>query len=95
MSISKEEVLHIASLSKLNLTDKELEKYTSDLSSIVNYANELASIDIEGVKPTAHILDIKNVFRCDKVNTSFEREKILQNAPTKAAGCMTVPKVVE
>lgn len=95
MSISKEEVLHIAALSRLNLTDKELEKYTTDLSNIVDYANELATIDIEGVKPTAHILDIKNVFREDNVDSSYDREKILQNAPTKAAGCITVPKVVE
>lgn len=95
MSISKEEVLHIASLSRLNLTDEELEKYTTDLSNIVNYANELASVNIDGVKPTAHILDIKNVFRKDEVDTSYDREKILQNAPTKAAGCITVPKVVE
>ena len=95
MSISKEEVLHIASLSKLNLTDEELEKYTTDLSNIVSYANELASINIDGVKPTAHILDIKNVFRKDKVDLSYDREKILQNAPTKGAGCITVPKVVE
>ncbi len=95
MSVSKEEVMHIASLSRLELTDEELEKYTNDLSNIVDYANELASIDIEGVKPTAHILDIKNVFRDDVVDSSYDREKILQNAPTKAAGCITVPKVVE
>ena len=95
MSVSKEEVLHIASLSRLNLTEQELEKYTNDLSNIVDYANELAKIDIEGVKPTAHILDIKNVFRKDNVESSYDREKILQNAPTKAAGCITVPKVVE
>ena len=95
MSISKEEVLHIASLSKLSLTDEELEKYTTDLSSIVDYANELASIDIEGIKPTAHILDIKNVFRRDEVSSSFDREDVLKNAPTKAGGCITVPKVVE
>ena len=95
MSVSKEEVKHIAALSRLNLTEEELEKYTKDLSNIVDYANELAKIDIEGVKPTAHILDIKNVFRKDSVDSSYDREKILQNAPTKAAGCITVPKVVE
>ncbi len=95
MSVSKEEVLHIASLSRLNLTEQELEKYTNDLSNIVDYANELSKIDIEGVKPTAHILDIKNVFRKDNVESSYDRERILQNAPTKAAGCITVPKVVE
>lgn len=95
MSVSKEEVKHIANLSKLYLTEEELESYTTNLSNIVNFANELTNIDVEGVKPTAHILDIKNVFREDKVEPSYEREEILKNAPTKEAGCVSVPKVVE
>lgn len=95
MSVSKEDVKHIAKLSKLNLTEEELEKYTNDLSSIVDFANELSNINVEGVKPTAHILDIKNVFRKDEVQSSYDREAILKNAPSKAAGCVSVPKVVE
>ena len=80
MSVSKEE---------------ELEKYTNNLSEIVNFANELSSINVENVKPTAHILDIKNVFRKDEVEASYNREEILKNAPSKDAGCISVPKVVE
>lgn len=95
MSISKEEVKHIASLAKLNLTENQVEKYASDLSNIVGYANELANIDIDGVKPTNHILDIFNVFRKDEEEKSFNREEILKNAPSKAGGCISVPKVVE
>ncbi len=95
MSVSKEEVKYIARLSKLYLTEEELEKNTHDLSSIIDFANELSSICVDNVKPTAHILDIQNVFRKDEVEPSYEREKILQNAPTKDAGCITVPKVVE
>ena len=95
MSISKEEVKHIAKLSKLNLTEQELDKYTNDLSDIVNFANELSNIDVDGIKPTAHILDIKNVFRKDEVQPSYDREQLLKNAPSKDAGCISVPKVVE
>ena len=95
MSVSKDDVKHIANLSKLNLTDKELEKYTMELSDIVNFANELSNIDVEWIKPTAHILDIKNVFRKDEVQPSYYREEILKNAPSKDAGCVSVPKVVE
>lgn len=95
MSVSKEDVKHIAKLSKLNLTEKELEKYTNELSSIVDFANELSNINVEGIKPTAHILDIKNVFRKDEVQPSYDREEILKNAPSKDAGCVSVPKVVE
>ena len=95
MSVSKEDVLHIAKLSKLNLTDEELEMYTNDLSSIVDFANQLSNIDVEGVKPTAHILNIQNVFRKDVMQASYDREEILKNAPSKDAGCVSVPKVVE
>ena len=95
MSISKEEVKHIAKLSRLSFNDEQLEKTAVELSAIVDFANELSNVDVEGVMPTAHILDIKNVFRKDVVKPSFDREKILQNAPTKEAGCISVPKVVE
>ena len=95
MSVSKEDVKHIAKLSKLNLTQEELEKYTNELSSIVDFANELSNINVAGIKPTAHILDIKNVFRKDEVQPSYDREEILKNAPSKDAGCVSVPKVVE
>lgn len=95
MSVSKEEVKHIANLSRLIFTDEELEKYTTDLSNIVDFANTLAEVNVEGVKPTAHILDIQNVFREDVTNPSYDREEILKNAPTKDGGCVSVPKVVE
>jgi len=95
MSISKEEVKHIAKLSKLEFSEEELEKYTSDLSDIVDMANELANVDVSGVKPTAHILDVKNVFRKDERQQSYDRELILENAPSKDAGCISVPRVVE
>ena len=95
MSISKEEVKHIAKLSRLSFNDEQLEKTAVELSAIVDFANELSNVDVAGVMPTAHILDIKNVFRKDVVKPSFDREKILQNAPTKEAGCISVPKVVE
>ena len=95
MSVSKDEVRYIAKLSKLNVEDEKLDKMTSDLSSIVEFANNLSTIDIDGVRPTAHILDIKNVFRKDEVSDSYDREEILKNAPESQAGCICVPKVVE
>lgn len=95
MSVSKEEVKHLAKLSRLEFNDKALDKITNDLSSIVDFANQLAGINVEGIKPTAHILDIKNVFREDNVNKSYDREVILKNAPEKEAGCVSVPQTVE
>lgn len=95
MSVSKEEVKHLAKLSKLEFDEKSLDKITNDLSSIVDFANQLSNIDVEGVKPTAHILDIKNVFREDIMDKSYDREEILKNATEKEAGCVSVPQTVE
>ena len=95
MSVSKEDVKHIASLARLEFTDEELEKYTKNMADIVDFANSLASLDVSNVEPTNHILDIKNVFRKDEVKPSYDREEILKNAPTKAGGCVSVPKVIE
>lgn len=95
MSVSKEEVKHLAKLSKLKFSDVELEKFTSDISNIVEFANQLDKINVDEVKPTAHILDLKNVLRKDEIKPSFNREEMLKNAPSKDAGCISVPKVME
>ena len=95
MSVSKEELYHIAKLSKLEISEEKIDEITQKISDIVDFANALATVNIEGVNPTAHILDIKNVLREDKIEESFNREVILQNAPKVEGGCISVPKVVE
>lgn len=93
--ISREEVIHIAKLAKLSLSDEEVEKYAKDLASIAEFIAELNEVDVSGVQPTAHVVDKNNVFRKDERKESFPREQILKNAPSKEAGCISVPKVVE
>lgn len=95
MSVSKQDVIHIAKLARLKFSDQELEKYTKDLSDIVDFAETLKSINVEGVEPTAHILKVQNVFREDELKPSCNREELFKNAPSKDAGCITVPRVVE
>ena len=95
MSVSTDDVKYIAKLSKLKISDENLEKMTNDMSNIVEFANTLSNIDITGVKPTDHILDIKNVFRKDEAKDSVKRDDILKNAPESQGGCVSVPKVVE
>ena len=95
MVISKDEVKHIARLAKLSLSEEEVEKYACDLGQIAEFVEQLNEIDISGVSPTAHVVDKKNVFRKDEKKESFPREQILKNAPSKEAGCISVPKVVE
>ena len=95
MVISREEVEHIAKLAKLSLSDEEVDKYAKDLAGIAEFISELNEVDITGVSPTAHVVDKRNVFRKDERQESFPREQILKNAPSKEAGCISVPKVVE
>lgn len=95
MKISEEEVKHIASLAKLNLSEEEVQKYSKDLGEIATFVEKLNEVDVTGVEPTAHILNIKNVFRKDENISTFKREEILKNAPSKEAGCISVPRVVE
>lgn len=95
MSISIEEIKHIADLSRLNIAEDKLDKYAETLSNVVDMANEISNLNTDDVKPTAHILENVNVFRKDEGKTSYSREKILENAPTKESGCISLPKVVE
>lgn len=95
MKVNKENVKYIANLSKLKILDNEVDKYAKQLSQIVEFAEVLNEVDITDVKPTAHILDIYNVFRKDEVKPSFDRDELLANAPSKEGGCYSVPKVVE
>lgn len=95
MSVSKEELYHIAKLAKLEISENKIDELTQKISDIVDFANTLESVNVDGIKPTAHILDIKNVLRKDEVEESFNREAILQNAPKVEGGCVSVPKVVE
>lgn len=95
MVISREEVEHIAKLAKLSLSEEEVDKYAKDLATIATFVEQLNEVDTSGAKPTAHVVDKQNVFRKDERKESFPREQILKNAPSKEAGCISVPKVVE
>ncbi|MCX7746749.1 MAG: Asp-tRNA(Asn)/Glu-tRNA(Gln) amidotransferase subunit GatC [Clostridia bacterium] len=95
MKINKEMIEHVANLARLNLTEGEKEKLTKEMENILSYVDKLNELDTSNVNPTAHVMPIKNVFREDQVQKSFDRDKILMNAPSKEEGCFKVPKVVE
>lgn len=95
MKITKETIEHVANLARLNLTDKEKEKLTSEMANIISYVDKLNELDTSNVPPTSHVKPICNVFREDAVKKSYDREKILANAPSQENGCFKVPKVVE
>jgi aspartyl-tRNA(Asn)/glutamyl-tRNA(Gln) amidotransferase subunit C len=65
------------------------------MASILEYVDKLNELDTSNVEPTSHVMPVKNVFREDRTENSYDREKILANAPSTEDGCFKVPKVVE
>ena len=96
MSISKEDVRYVAALSRIEMSDKELEDFTSQLDTILDYMKELNKLNTDNIQPTSHILDLKNVKREDKnTGESLNNKEALQMAPDQENGFFKVPKVIE
>ena len=95
MSITKQEVAHIAKLSRLSFTDAEQEAFIAQFEEILEHVNTMNSVDTEGVEPCSNVFELQNVLRADVVAPSMENEKLLANAPCKEDGAYLVPKVVE
>ena len=95
MKLNRKDVEHVALLSRLELSEQELDKYTGQLDAILEYIDVLNQVDTSTVEPMAHVLDIRNVMRADEVQPSLPREAALQNAPDAEDGFFKVPKIVE
>lgn len=89
--IEREQVLHVARLSRLKLTDDEVAGLQAELSSILDHVDRLNEIDIEGVEPTSHVVPLENVLRDDSPRPSLERERALESAPDPHDGAFRVP----
>ncbi len=94
MAISKEEVMHIAKLADLNLSEKEIEGYTKDMQEILEFANMINHVDTEGKSETIGANSNYNVFRKDEVVQFENKEILLQNAPSQDEGMFRIPKVI-
>ena len=94
MELSKEDVIKIAILSKLEFNDDEIENFRSDLSEILNYMNELNELDTEGIAPLFNVLDLDDITRKDEVTDSLKQEEVLKNAPDKDENFIIVPKII-
>jgi aspartyl-tRNA(Asn)/glutamyl-tRNA(Gln) amidotransferase subunit C len=89
--IDRDQVLHVARLSRLALTEEEVEKMASELSGILEHVDRISELDLDGVEPTEHVVDLENVLRPDEPRPSWPREKILEQAPDPAEGAFRVP----
>ena len=94
MAISKDEIKHIANLSSLNLTEKEIEKYAKEVSEILEYAETVNNVDTSMVKETIGANTNYNVFRKDEIKQSVSKEDLLKNAPSAEDGMFRIPKVL-
>tara|TARA_B100000029_G_scaffold120933_1_gene114288 strand:- start:3195 stop:3482 length:288 start_codon:yes stop_codon:yes gene_type:complete len=95
MNIDKKLVKKIATLSKVKVKDSEIDRFSTDLSKIINWVEKLNEVDTKDITPVANPSDIKIPFRKDEINDGKIEEKILKNAPEKKGGYFIVPKVVE
>jgi aspartyl-tRNA(Asn)/glutamyl-tRNA(Gln) amidotransferase subunit C len=91
MAITRDEVLHVARLARLELSDDEVERFTEQLSAILEAVATVSELDLSDVEPTAHPLDLVNVWAEDEPRPSIPVEEALANAPTKQAGFFKAP----
>ncbi|MGX7069521.1 Asp-tRNA(Asn)/Glu-tRNA(Gln) amidotransferase subunit GatC [Gemella bergeri] len=94
-TITKEQVEHIAHLSRLEIQANEVDGIIEKLEQVVDLFNELNNVDTNNVKPTYHVLDLVNVFREDTAEQGINREDVLKNSKETEAGQFKVPTIIE
>ena len=91
MEITRDEVLHVAKLARLALSDEEVERFRGQLSAILEAVGKVSELDLEGVPPTSHPLDLVNVLAEDEPVPSLARDEALANAPDREGDSFRVP----
>jgi aspartyl-tRNA(Asn)/glutamyl-tRNA(Gln) amidotransferase subunit C len=94
MKITKEEVLHVANLARLDVDKVLIDKFAAQIGTILEYVDTLNRVDTKEVTPTSHAIFLTNAFRDDDERQSFDSDSVLSNAPEKEDGNFIVPKVI-
>jgi aspartyl-tRNA(Asn)/glutamyl-tRNA(Gln) amidotransferase subunit C len=89
--IDRDQVLHVARLARLELSDGDVERMSRELSTILDHIEKIGELDLDGVEPTSHVAPVENVLRADEPRESWPREQILELAPDPADGGFRVP----
>ncbi len=89
------DVAYVANLARINLTEKEIDKFQSQLDQIVGYVEKIGELDLSGIEPSNRKRSLVNVYRKDEVRESLAHEKAMANAPEELNGLFKVPKIVE
>jgi aspartyl-tRNA(Asn)/glutamyl-tRNA(Gln) amidotransferase subunit C len=93
MAITREDVLHVARLARLEIPEDEIESVQRELSAILYAVGKVGELELEGVEPTSHPLDVVNAWAEDEPRPSLSRQDALANAPDPAEGAFRVPAV--
>jgi len=95
MKLSRDEVLHVAALARLELSEQEIESLRQDLSSILTYVEKLSKLDTSAVPPTSHVVAMEAPYRDDEVTNAPDPEAALANAPRRDGNFFVVPAIIE
>ena len=95
MAITREQVLHVAKLAHLDLTDEEVDRFREQLSAILDAVSKVSELDLADVPPTSHPLELVNVWRDDEPRTSLPLDEVFVNAPDRDGDFFRVPPTGE
>ena len=89
--LDREQVLHVAKLARLRLSDEEVERFGGELSKITDWIDKIGELDLEDVEPTSHVVEVENALRPDEPHESLPPDVALASAPQTAEGGFRVP----
>ncbi len=89
--LSRDQVLHVARLARLEITEAEVERFSGELSKVLDYVETINELDLDGVEPTSHVVAVENALRADEPRPSLPVEAALESAPDPALGGFRVP----
>ena len=91
--LTREDVVHVARLARLNLSEKEVELFTAQLRTVLDHAADVASLDLSHLEPSSHPIPLDNVLRLDEPRPSLDREEVLAVAPSVEDHRFRVPRI--
>jgi aspartyl-tRNA(Asn)/glutamyl-tRNA(Gln) amidotransferase subunit C len=93
--INKDVVKYVAALARLSFDEQELDDFTIKFKNILEYVEQLGTLNVDNIEPTYHVMPIRDTMRADSVENSLSVEKVLRNAPERKSDFFKVPRVVE
>lgn len=95
MSITLDEVRHVAKLARLELDESEIFSLQGELNALLGHFADIESIDVSGIQPTSHAVSLQNVWAIDAIGPVLSRDKVLRNSALTKAGLFVVPQIIE